>query len=144
MNYLVIFLFVIGFLAILNVYNGYSETFSTLTYGNYPESQDNYLLYDTYEQNKEKTNLDTNSYEASLMNNESRVQMSSYKQETNNKKNWSNPDNGNCIPTDFCGTFYKSKSKSKDSNNGGCSLEDAYKTAFSSETKRVNLYSSLQ
>ena len=34
------------------------------------------------------------------------VYPSSYKQQTNNKRYWSTPDNGTCSPAEFCGTPY--------------------------------------
>jgi hypothetical protein len=34
------------------------------------------------------------------------VYENSYKQETNNKRYWSTPDNGLCSPAEFCGTPY--------------------------------------
>ena len=71
--------------------------------GKYPISEDKPLLAGYYNI-KDNTNVTKN-------NNyniweEYPVYENSYKQETNNKKYWSIPDNGLCSPAEFCGTLY--------------------------------------
>jgi len=71
--------------------------------GKYPNKQENPLLVGYYNI-KDNTNVTKN-------NNyniweEYPVYENSYKQETNNKKYWSTPDNGLCSPAEFCGTPY--------------------------------------
>ena len=42
------------------------------------------------------------------------VYPNSYKQETNNKRYWTTPDNGTCSPAEFCGTPYEKTEQKKD------------------------------
>ena len=86
-----------------------------ITYYLYSCSKENFsnledstlLLSDTYDVNHtiELNNQNTNK----LAKDVSYTNMSSFKQTTNNKKNWNKPDNGSCINSDFCNNIYKEK-----------------------------------
>lgn len=60
---------------------------------------DNYKLTN---QNK-LSNIDSKS----LSSYKPMTSMSSYSQITNNYENWSSPNNGECSPTEFCGSIYE-------------------------------------
>ena len=84
--------------------------------GKYPESQNTPLLHGYYNI-KENTNVTKN-------NNyniweEYPVYKNSYKQETNNKRYWSTPDNGTCTPAEFCGTPYRNTNIKKEKVSPG-------------------------
>jgi len=88
----------------------YSESFASnmnndnmLEPGEYPISDDKPLLYGDYNI-KQNTNVTKNNNYNIWK--EYPVYPSSYKQETNNKRYWSTPDNGTCSPAEFCGTPY--------------------------------------
>ena len=74
-----------------------------LSPGQYPMSQDELLLRGYYNI-KENTNVTKNNNYNIWK--EYPVYTNSYKQETNNKRYWSTPDNGLCSPAEFCGTPY--------------------------------------
>ena len=104
---LVIFL-VLVFIGAIKVYH--TETFTPnmnnnnqLEPGNFPVSSTQPILYGDYKV-KQNTNVTKNN-DYNIWK-EYPVYPSSYKQETNNKKYWSTPDNGLCSPAEFCGTPY--------------------------------------
>ena len=112
---LVVFL-VMVFIGTVKVYH--TETFAPnmnnnnkLEPGEFPISVTQPLLYEDYEV-KKNTNVTKNN--ESTVWKEYPVYPSSYKQETNNKQHWTSPDDGTCLPAEFCGTPYeKTKQKKK-------------------------------
>ena len=112
---LVVFL-VMVFIGTVKVYH--TETFAPnmnnnnkLEPGEFPISVTQPLLYEDYEV-KKNTNVTKNS--ESTVWKEYPIYPSSYKQETNNKEYWTSPDDGTCMPAEFCGTPYeKTKQKKK-------------------------------
>ena len=112
---LVVFL-VMVFIGTVKVYH--TETFAPnmnnnnkLEPGEFPISVTQPLLYEDYEV-KKNTNVTKNS--ESTVWKEYPIYPSSYKQETNNKEYWTSPDDGTCMPAEFCGTPYeKTKHKKK-------------------------------
>ena len=93
-------------LGVLYVYVGYKEGFS-LKPSEFPCSVENPNLFGDYPV-KQNPQLSTNSYQKNSQM-DSYTEMSSYAQETNNVKNWTTPDNGNCSPAEFCGALYNKK-----------------------------------
>ena len=88
----------------------YSESFGPgmnnnyrLSPGVYPNSSDNPILYGDY---NVKQNTDVTKNNNYNIWKDYPVYPSSYKQQTNNKRYWSTPDNGTCSPAEFCGTPY--------------------------------------
>jgi len=71
--------------------------------GEYPLSDDKPLLNGDYNVKQNTGVTKNNNY--NIWKNYP-VYPSSYKQETNNKRYWSTPDNGTCSPAEFCGTPY--------------------------------------
>ena len=112
---LVVFL-VMVFIGTVKVYH--TETFAPnmnnnnkLEPGEFPISVTQPLLYEDYEV-KKNTNVTKNN--ESTVWKEYPIYPSSYKQETNNKEYWTSPDDGTCMPAEFCGTPYeKTKQKKK-------------------------------
>ena len=76
------------------------EAFSNLTPGNYPDSENSYLLSGYYPENKDGSLGVTSSSE---MYNEY------YKKFNKNSKYLANPNDGTCSRPEFCGPFYKDK-----------------------------------
>ena len=111
---LVVFL-VLVFIGAIKVYH--TETFAPnmnnnnhLVPGEFPLSDTQPLLYGAYKV-KQNTNVTKdNNYNIWK---EYPVYNSSYKQETNNKQDWSTPDNGTCSPAEFCGTPYEKTEQKK-------------------------------
>ena len=71
--------------------------------GAYPVTDDKPILYGEYNV-KQNTNVTKNNNYNIWK--DYPVYPSSYKQQTNNKRYWSTPDNGTCSPAEFCGTPY--------------------------------------
>lgn len=69
----------------------------------YPISVNEPLLYGDYNVKSNTNVTKNNNYNIWK---DYPVYTSSYKQETNNKRYWSTPDNGMCSPAEFCGTPY--------------------------------------
>lgn len=69
----------------------------------YPVSVNEPLLYGDYNVKSNTNVTKNNNYNIWK---DYPVYTSSYKQETNNKRYWSTPDNGMCSPAEFCGTPY--------------------------------------
>ena len=114
---LVIFL-VLVFIGAIKVYH--TETFAPnmnnnnqLEPGNFPVSDTQPLLYGDYKVKKNTNVTKNNDYNIWK---EYPVYPSSYKQETNNKQNWTTPDNGLCSPAEFCGTPYEKTEQKKKSS----------------------------
>lgn len=107
------------------------EGYTNLTPGNYSTDVDFPILYDDYPL-KQKMGVSNNSYE--LNSTFYPIFGSSYGQYTNNIRYWATPDNGECMPADFCGGLYNNKKI------------DIPKTPapipFSSPDIRVNYYAS--
>ena len=78
--------------------------------GEFPISVTQPLLYEDYEV-KKNTNVTKNS--ESTVWKEYPIYPSSYKQETNNKEYWTSPDDGTCMPAEFCGTPYEKTQQKK-------------------------------
>ena len=112
---LVVFL-VLVFMGAIKVYH--TETFAPnmnnnnkLEPGKFPLSDTQPLLYGDYKV-KQNTNVTKdNNYNIWK---EYPVYPSSYKQETNNKRYWTTPDNGTCQPAEFCGTPYEKTEQKKE------------------------------
>jgi hypothetical protein len=88
----------------------YSESFGPninnnyrLEPGAYPVSDDKPILYGDYNVKQNTGVTKNNNYNIWK---DYPVYQSSYKQQTNNKRYWSTPDNGTCSPAEFCGTPY--------------------------------------
>lgn len=75
------------------------------TYGHYPSSEDGGLVSDSF---PSTNNKNVSSYQEQMMWWHYPVfKVGSYEQITNNLKYPNNPDVGQCMPADFCGTLYK-------------------------------------
>ena len=112
---LVVFLVLI-FIGAIKVYH--TETFTPnmnnnnqLTPGKFPISDTEPLLYGSYNVKKNTNVTKNNDYNIWK---QYPVYPSSYKQETNNKRDWTTPDNGTCSPAEFCGTPYEKTEQKKD------------------------------
>jgi hypothetical protein len=112
---LVVFL-VLFFIGTIKVYH--TETFTPnmnnnnqLTPGKFPISDTQPLLYGSYNVKKNTNVTKNNDYNIWK---QYPVYPSSYKQETNNKRDWTTPDNGTCSPAEFCGTPYEKTEQKKD------------------------------
>lgn len=112
---LVVFLVLI-FIGAIKVYH--TETFTPnmnnnnqLTPGKFPISDTQPLLYGSYNVKKNTNVTKNNDYNIWK---QYPVYPSSYKQETNNKRDWTTPDNGTCSPAEFCGTPYEKTEQKKD------------------------------
>jgi hypothetical protein len=79
--------------------------------GNFPISSTQPILYGDYKV-KQNTNVTKNN-DYNIWK-EYPVYPNSYKQETNNKRYWTTPDNGTCSPAEFCGTPYETTEQKKD------------------------------
>ena len=74
-------------------------------YGHYPSSEDGGLVSDSF---PSTNNKNVSSYQEQMMWWHYPVfKVGSYEQITNNLKYPNNPDVGQCMPADFCGTLYK-------------------------------------
>ena len=112
---LVVFLVLI-FIGAIKVYH--TETFTPnmnnnnqLAPGKFPISDTQPLLYGSYNVKKNTNVTKNNDYNIWK---QYPVYPSSYKQETNNKRYWTTPDNGTCSPAEFCGTPYEKTEQKKD------------------------------
>ena len=112
---LVVFL-VLFFIGTIKVYH--TETFTPnmnnnnqLTPGKFPISDTEPLLYGSYNVKKNTNVTKNNDYNIWK---QYPVYPSSYKHETNNKRDWTTPDNGTCSPAEFCGTPYEKTEQKKD------------------------------
>jgi hypothetical protein len=112
---LVVFL-VLFFIGAIKVYH--TETFTSnmnnnnqLAPGDFPISDTQPLLYGDYTVKKNTNVTKNNDYNIWK---QYPVYPSSYKQETNNKRYWTTPDNGTCSPAEFCGTPYEQTEQKKD------------------------------
>lgn len=114
MNVLQIILSILLILGISYVYVGHQEGFS-LRPAEFPCEIDNPLLFGNYPV-KKQAQLSRNSYRANS-HMESYTEMSSYEQNTNNKRNWATPDSGSCSPAEFCGFLYDQKTFDKVHSN---------------------------
>jgi hypothetical protein len=72
--------------------------------GEYPKSQEQYLVQDFYPK-LNKIGLSNNTASDIWWHFPS-FKLGSYKQITNNLKYSNNPDEGTCMPSSMCGTFY--------------------------------------
>ena len=121
------FLVLLGFLGIIYVLKGYSETF--ISPGVYPSSVDRLLLEYPYG-NRQKNNTLTKENSGDIYTLYPKTSMGSYAQITNNQKNKVKLCNGKAIPTSFCNSFYIAKPQSKEKN----------KLHRPCEGRRVNFY----
>jgi hypothetical protein len=106
MNLIHVILTILLILGIVYVFIGYKEGF-TLSPGKFPCEVENPILFGDYPV-KDNARLTNNTY---YINSKSKpyIPMSSFKQKTNNIKNWITPDNGSCSPAEFCGALYNKK-----------------------------------
>lgn len=113
-NYINIILFIILIVFVLCYFGIFkftsSEAFGPNMNNNYmlmpakyPVSVNEPLLYGDYNVKSNTNVTKNNNYNIWK---DYPVYTSSYKQETNNKRYWSTPDNGMCSPAEFCGTPY--------------------------------------
>ena len=113
--------------------NGIKENYTNLGVGNFPSSENDVLLEDSFPitgKNGVSTHSSSNSWWYYPI-----LPMTSYKQITNNLKYHNNPDNGSCTPSEFCGTLYKDYQIKKNTNEP---LPPVEQTCGS----RVNYYNS--
>lgn len=103
LNYALLFA---GIYLLYYVYLGYTEGFTNMTFGTYSCSSESPILRDSFYEKKNPDLSDLNNENNFDTFNDTQVPMSSYVQETNNKKYWNTPDNGECSPADFCGSLY--------------------------------------
>ena len=112
---LVVFL-MLFFIGTIKVYH--TETFSPnmnnnnkLVPSSFPIDEKQLLLYENY---NIKKNIDVTKNSNSDIWKDYPVYPSSYKQITNNKRQWTTPDVGKCSPAEFCGTPYKETEQEKE------------------------------
>ena len=86
---------------------GYSNYYLGSTNGIYPLSQTNVLVQDTYPITGKNGVSNNGSNE--IWWRYPIFKVGSYKQITNNIKYPNNPDNGTCMPANFCGALYEDK-----------------------------------
>jgi hypothetical protein len=86
---------------------GFSNYYLGSTNGIYPFSQTNVLVQDTYPITGK--NGVSNNGSADIWWRYPIFKVGSYKQITNNIKYPNNPDNGTCMPANFCGALYEDK-----------------------------------
>ena len=96
----------LAILGMLYVYGSYTESFVNM--GEYPSSQTNPILIDDYPVKKSPQLSHVGSEQ--LYQEQPKSIMSSYAQVTNNKRYWSNPNDGTCSPADFCDSIYNNTS----------------------------------
>lgn len=104
------------------------EGFSNLSPGDYdPNSTNGALLGDSFElvENPHLGNQDVSAYIPP-------ANVSSYKQETHNKRDVPSPDEGTCVGPEFCNVFYKLKQVNK--------KKQPPVIPFSNPLTRVNFY----
>jgi len=112
----------------------YTNSFLGTTYGDYPTSEIDLLVQDSYPitgingVSKEGANEMWWRYPI--------FEVGSYKQITNNLKYPNNPDTGKCMPTNFCGALYKDR---KHTSNVATVLTPV---DVNSSGARVNFYNS--
>ena len=108
MKLLTAILIVLACLGLYYVFCGYTESFvNRLEPSNFPESQDNTILVGDFPTKQPQT-LSRNSYETNSKMYPN-TPVGSYEQVTNNKKNWSTPNNGKCTTAEFCDSMYTNK-----------------------------------
>jgi hypothetical protein len=111
-NSILLILFIVIVLYYFEIFKFASkEAFEYKRHSKYPKSQDEPLLYGYYNVKKNTNVTKNNNYN---IWEEYPVYPNSYKQETNNKRYWSTPDNGLCSPAEFCGTPYSPTNIKKD------------------------------
>lgn len=94
-------------------YEPFQNKKTELTYSdNIPENT--YLLKDYYPTDN-RLIVDSNNYSHNWINYPI-FSLGSYEQITNNLKYFKNPDDGTCIPAEFCGDFYKDRNYSPNTN----------------------------
>lgn len=71
--------------------------------GDYPVSDDKPLLYDVYQ---ERHNPRVTADNISQVSKDYPL-FPAHSVETTNIRNWKNPDNGTCTPTEFCNALYE-------------------------------------
>ena len=107
--FVILVLVLFSYFGIIQVYH--KETFlpninnnNRLAPSAYPRSDNVPLLSGSYKVKKNTNITKNNNYNIwkQLL-----VYPSSYKQQTNNVRYWSTPDNGTCSPAEFCGTPYE-------------------------------------
>jgi hypothetical protein len=115
--FVILVLVLLSYFGIIQVYH--KETFlpninnnNRLMPGSYPKSANVPLLSGDYNV-KKNTNVTKNNNNTNWR--QRPVYPSSYKQQTNNVRYWSTPDNGSCSTAEFCGTPYE-KTKIKMNN----------------------------
>jgi hypothetical protein len=122
LNFFINFILIILVVFLVMVFIGTVKVYHTETFapnmnnnnkfepGEFPISVTQPLLYEDYEV-KKNTNVTKNN--ESTVWREYPVYPSSYKQETNNKEYWTSPDDGTCLPAEFCGTPYEKTQQKK-------------------------------
>lgn len=97
-----------------NVNASIKENYTNLGVGNYPTSETDVLLEDSFPisgKNGVSNNSSSDTWWYYPI-----LPINSYKQITNNLKYHNNPDNGTCTPSDFCGALYKDHQIKKNIN----------------------------
>jgi hypothetical protein len=79
------------------------EGFRRLMPGDYPVSDDKPLLYDVYKERHRPTVTADNISQVS----KDYPLFPAHSVETTNIRQWKSPDNGTCIPTEFCNALYE-------------------------------------
>ena len=85
------------------------ENYTNLGGGVYPASQNNVLLEDVYPV-KSKSGVSVNGGH-NIWWHYPIFEVGSYEQITNNLKYPNNPDDGKCVPAEFCGALYEQHQK---------------------------------
>lgn len=112
---------------------GIKENYTNLGVGNYPTSENDVLLQDSFPITG-KNGVSTNSSSTNWWH-YPKLPLSSYKQITNNLKYYNNPDNGSSTPPEFSGALYKEYQIKKNLND---TLPPVEQTCGS----RINYYNS--
>jgi hypothetical protein len=99
---LVILCITIQVASLVKHYNNKIETFRTLSPEEFPTKD--LLLDDIYEGSISKDTI--SKYNTAVWKQKQPIKVGSYDQQTNNIEYPINPDNGSCIPSEFCYSFY--------------------------------------
>ena len=105
MNKYVLTIILLFLMSVLLYSASIKENFDNLGSGIYPASVNNVLLEDVYPINS-KSGVSKNSGH-NIWWHYPIFEVGSYEQITNNLKYPNNPDDGQCMPADFCGALYK-------------------------------------
>ena len=108
---IIVLLLALGLPLFFNIGSLVKENFSNYTLegasGSYPSSENYGLVQDFYP--RIQRNGVSNDSASKIWWHYPTFEVGSYEQITNNMKYPNNPDEGTCMPANFCGTFYKEK-----------------------------------